>query len=412
MNRMARLVGWIAVVTFALLPLSATADDAGPATADAVAQAKNAFDEQFDAYKDALRQVEQLRNEYQTADEATRATINAELARQIAAMQSMVDHLVAAAVDVYRLAPNSDPQVTDLLVAVARYDVSGRDMPRSDGEIVGGDRYEHALPIIKLLVDDGAGQKELPVWGFVSAVATNDYDLAERYLEMVTNAGALTDKSLYPGTAGKTLANVVYGLANPFDEEREKWAKESAIRAAEAQADDLPQVRLSTTKGDITVELFENEAPQTVANFLTLVKQGFYDGVPFHRVIPGFMAQGGDPKGDGSGGPGYTIRDECYEPNARMHFRGSLSMAHTEQRDSGGSQFFITFIPTPHLDGKHTVFGRVIDGMEVLAELQRREPNGSAVHDAMLPKPDRILKAEVLRDRGHNYTFDRLPSPR
>ena len=113
---------------------------------------------------------------------------------------------------------------------------------------------------------------------------------------------------------------------------------------------------IKTNKGDIEVELFENEAPNTVANFITLVEKGFYNGLSFHRVLPNFMAQGGDPKGDGTGGPGYTIADECSGPNHRLHFRGSLSMAKEARPDTGGSQFFITFVPTSHLDGIHTVF--------------------------------------------------------
>jgi cyclophilin family peptidyl-prolyl cis-trans isomerase len=183
------------------------------------------------------------------------------------------------------------------------------------------------------------------------------------------------------------------------------WAKESAIRATEAKADDLPRVKLTTTKGEIVAELYENEAPETEANFLSLVKQGFYDGSPFHRVLPGFMAQGGAKTDDGEGGPGYTIRCECYKPDYRRHFRGTLSMAKTQQRDSGNSQFFLTFIPTVHLNGQHTAFGRVIEGMEVLGDLQRR----SAMHHGRnAPKADRIIKAEVIRDRGHDYKFEKL----
>ena len=144
--------------------------------------------------------------------------------------------------------------------------------------------------------------------------------------------------------------------------------------------------------------LFENEAPNTVLNFITLVDKGFYNGLKFHRVLPGFMAQGGDPKGDGSGGPGYTIPCECYQPNHRLHFRGSLSMAHTTERDTGGSQFFLTFVPTKHLDGKHTVFGRVISGFDVLAKLKRRNPDDQTVGPA-----DTIIEAKVTRKRPHPY---------
>jgi cyclophilin family peptidyl-prolyl cis-trans isomerase len=188
-----------------------------------------------------------------------------------------------------------------------------------------------------------------------------------------------------------------------IDEYRDFWAKEKAIRAAEAKANDLPRVKLTTTKGEITIELFENEAPQTVANFLTLVKQGFYTGSPFHRVLPEFMAQGGAKTDDGAGGPGYRIKCECYRPDYRRHFRGTMSMAHAG-RDTGSSQFFLTFVPTPHLNGLHTAFGRVIDGMEVLGDLQRR----STEHQQDPPKADRILKAEIVRDRGHEYKFEKL----
>ncbi|MEX0712393.1 MAG: peptidylprolyl isomerase [Pirellulales bacterium] len=165
---------------------------------------------------------------------------------------------------------------------------------------------------------------------------------------------------------------------------------------------DLPQVSLQTSQGDVVIELFEDQAPGTVANFINLVEQGFYDGLKFHRVIENFMAQGGCPKGTGTGGPGYAIACECYRPDARQHARGSLSMAHAG-KDTGGSQFFITFKPTPHLDGKHTVFGQVITGMEVVDELRRSDAGG---------QPDKIVEARVLRKRDHPYEPQKLPSRR
>jgi peptidyl-prolyl cis-trans isomerase B (cyclophilin B) len=136
-----------------------------------------------------------------------------------------------------------------------------------------------------------------------------------------------------------------------------------------------------------------------VGNFVSLVEQGFYDDVTFHRVLAGFMAQGGCPEGSGLGGPGYRIFGEADRDDARHHFRGSLSMAHSGDPDSGGSQFFITFIPRPTLNGKHTVFGRVIEGMDVLAKLRRRDPQALPP----LPEPDKIVKAEVIRKRDHEY---------
>ena len=160
----------------------------------------------------------------------------------------------------------------------------------------------------------------------------------------------------------------------------------------------MPRVKFTTNKGDLVIELFENEAPDTVGTFVQLVESGFYDGLTFHRVLPGFMAQGGCPNGDGTGGPGYEIYDEHDNPNHRKHFGGYLSMAKKPSPNSGGSQFFITFLPTPHLNGEHTAFGRVIEGMKTVRSLQHREPTAE---DA--PPPDKILKAEVLRKRDHEY---------
>jgi cyclophilin family peptidyl-prolyl cis-trans isomerase len=329
--------------------------------------------------------------------------------------------MVEAAAAAYRFAPNADPEIADLLIAVARYDAIGR--PIGPGQpatqnpndvyhpVDGGDRFEQALPILKLLIDSGADHQELYVWGFLCAFATNDFELATQYLEKAqeTNAfetiAAVASKTEDPnGGLMQQVMHLTSTFADSLDEYRNLWAKESELRAAEAKADDLPRVKLTTTKGEITIELFENEAPQSTANFLTLVKQGFYDGSPFHRVLPKFMAQGGAKDDDGQGGPGYSIHCECYRPGYRRHFRGTLSMAHAG-RDTGSSQFFLTFVPTPHLNGRHTAFGRVIEGMDVLADLQRRSPQ----HQRNPPAADRILKAEVIRDRGHEYKFEKLP---
>jgi len=180
----------------------------------------------------------------------------------------------------------------------------------------------------------------------------------------------------------------------------ELWAKELKIREAEKKADDLPRVLLKTSRGDVRLELFENEAPGAVANFVHLVEKDFYKGISFHRVIPLFMAQGGDPNtlddeplNDGRGGPGYTIACECGREDARMHFAGSLSMAHAG-KDTGGSQFFLTVLPTTHLNGKHTVFGRVAEGLDVVRKLRPQ---------------DKIVEAKVKRKRDHEYAPTKQP---
>ena len=126
---------------------------------------------------------------------------------------------------------------------------------------------------------------------------------------------------------------------------------------------------IDTSRGPITVELFTKDAPRTVNNFVFLAKEGFYDGTKFHRVIKDFMVQGGDPTGTGRGGPGYRFDDE-FKNNPRRHQRGSLSMANAGP-NTNGSQFFITHVQTDWLDGKHTVFGQVKSGQEVVDSIQQ-----------------------------------------
>ena len=133
------------------------------------------------------------------------------------------------------------------------------------------------------------------------------------------------------------------------------------------------EATLHTDKGDVRVQLFAGSAPQTVNNFVFLAREGYYDGVTFHRVIPGFMAQTGDPTGTGRGGPGYQFNDEASALKLRHNEPGTLSMANAGP-NTNGSQIFITFVPTPHLDGKHAVFGKVIKGMDLLQSIRTRDP--------------------------------------
>jgi cyclophilin family peptidyl-prolyl cis-trans isomerase len=129
---------------------------------------------------------------------------------------------------------------------------------------------------------------------------------------------------------------------------------------------------LSTDKGDIVIDLFADQTPVTVNNFVFLAREGFYDGTIFHRVISGFMVQGGDPTGTGRGGPGYRFADE-FIPLLKHDKPGVLSMANAGP-GTNGSQFFITYVPTPHLNNKHSVFGQVVSGMDVLLSIPERDP--------------------------------------
>ncbi len=139
------------------------------------------------------------------------------------------------------------------------------------------------------------------------------------------------------------------------------------------------RILFKTSKGDIEATLFASKAPITVANYLNLAKRGYYDGITFHRVIPNFMIQGGDPDGTGSGGPGYTFEDEV-KTGLKHDKPGIFSMANRGPA-TNGSQFFITHLPTPHLDGKHTVFGEVTKGQDIVNAIAQG---------------DKILTIEVL----------------
>ena len=133
------------------------------------------------------------------------------------------------------------------------------------------------------------------------------------------------------------------------------------------------KAHMETDNGTMVIELFADKAPKTVNNFVFLAREGYYEGVIFHRVIANFMVQGGDPTGRGSGGPGYKFGDE-FDPSLKHDKQGILSMANAGP-GTNGSQFFITHGPTPHLNGKHTVFGQVLEGLDVLMSIPERDPS-------------------------------------
>jgi cyclophilin family peptidyl-prolyl cis-trans isomerase len=145
---------------------------------------------------------------------------------------------------------------------------------------------------------------------------------------------------------------------------------------------------LETDKGTIRIRLLPDIAPQTVNSFVFLARQGYFDGVTFHRVLTGFMAQGGDPTGTGYGGPGYNLPDEFSD---RPIDKGVVAMANTGQPNSGGSQFFITYVRRADLDGKYTVFGEVIEGMDVAEKLTPRDPQ----KNPNAPPGDRMIKVTI-----------------
>jgi cyclophilin family peptidyl-prolyl cis-trans isomerase len=322
--------------------------------------------------KKILKDMEKWEAEFRSADQAGKQAIAATAQKAVAELQQEIQpKIIKLAPEAYKKNPK-DVVAGDILAQMRFME----------------NKYNEVVAIQQSLKGAEGVPPHLLTMAGISQFALHDFDKAEATLTEAQK----TDQQLFPqlGVAFfRSCADYI-----------KFWAEEQEIRAKEAKADDLPRVLFKTTKGDITLELFENEAPNTVANFISLVEAGKYDGIAFHRVIPNFMAQGGDPNtldddpaNDGAGGPGYTIACECYREDARKHFQGTLSMAHAG-KDTGGSQFFITHLPTAHLNPNverqsgHTVFGRVLKGMDVALSLEIG---------------DKIVSAKVIRKREHEY---------
>lgn len=362
---------------FAPVALMAQAPE-GAAEAEATASTgeKDDFDTMIAQWKEIITELRRVQQAYRLAPEKDLPKLRKEYNEILEQGMVLLPKIEDAAVK--RLAASPDDQDAKLFLAKVLADALEKD------------DYERGYRLVHLLLDNGFDENELLANQVVAAFGTDHFEEAETAFKKLREKMLPIDDRV--GQNGVMATEL-----------KEKWVREEELRKKEAEANDLPRVKMSTTQGDMVIELYENEAPDTVGNFVSLVEKKFYDGLPFHRVLPHFMAQGGDPQGDGSGGPGYNIFCECYEDDARDHFAGTLSMAHAG-KNTGGSQFFLTFQATPHLDGKHTVFGRVVEGKDVLSKITRREPGGLSG-----PAADRILKAEVIRKRNHEYVPNKAP---
>ena len=331
------------------------------------------FDKLFIEWREIVGEMRELMYEFDAAEPARQKEIETRYDKLTKMGEDRLGPLIAAAIKVVEEVPGENTDISDFLQGILVWRV-------------GNDDYETAFPLAKILIDGGITDPSIyPIAG-QAAFGIGEFDTADEYFKISADNDTLSEE-------GKGfLASIPYY--------KEAWPKEQEIRAEEAKAANLPQVSITTEHGEIEVELFENEAPNTVANFISLVEKGFYDGLTFHRVLPMFMAQGGCPEGTGEGDPGYNIPCECYFENHRLHFRGSLGMAHAG-RDTGGSQFFINFVPSRGLDGRHTVFGRVIKGFDVLSRIRKRDPEDPNHPNA--DNPEKIVQMKVIRKRDHDY---------
>ena len=355
-----------------------------PAAAQQNGGAAVEFNQKFEQWVTLLNRLRELQAQYKVANPEDRSPLEQEFNQKLKQAEELYPQLESQAQVAFKAAPDNK-QLADFVMGLSyKYYEEGN--------------YEKSIELADLVIANKPQNPEIYLIAGQAAFEITELDKAENYLKTAKTEMTKQEKT-FP--AEQLLADI--------GREREFWEAEQKARERDAkpQGDPmtLPRVKLETTKGDVIIELFENDAPNTVANFISLVESGLYNGVIFHRVIPNFMAQTGDPEGTGTGGPGYHIPCECYKPDARKHFRGSVAMAHAG-RDTGGSQFYITYKPTRHLDGKHTVFGRVIQGMDVVDQIHKRTPDSPGTKEA-----DKIVKATVLNKRDHEYKVRKVGDP-
>jgi peptidylprolyl isomerase len=260
--------------------------------------------------------------------------------------------------------------------------------------------YEDSYEAAKLLIEVGVTMPFLEQMAGRAAFIAGEFDdvlpIYQRYVD---------------SNGPEKLENVDKMLVGILDFYPQLWEEELKARAADEAAGDLPRVMLETTAGPVVLELFEDQAPNTVANFIQLIESGFYDDTEFYQVIDDLLALGGDPAGDGSGTSGRYIPDEHQRPGSRRTFRGSVMMAKRATApdsgdfvpDSASSQFVIALMPIVPKELNQTVFGRVIEGMDVVCSFRRVDPSKKKDQQVILP-PDRIISAKVLRKRDHDYS--------
>ncbi len=352
---------------------------------------RKAFNESLEEWRPMLQKMYDLRQEYHhyTTGEARQEAIVEEFAALVKNADALQKTLVDSAARAFVKDPKQNADMEQFIGSIMAYYF----------EV---DLYEESAKMAAYLLNEKLEDRWVIRNAGFSCLYSNDFESAKMLGLRMMELGMLNDF----GWKNSEFSNVDYWAQH--------WEREKQLRERERMAGDLPRVLLKTTKGEIEIELFENEAPNTVANFIFLVEKEFYTNLDFQRVIAGFMAQGGGTellrnqvelngtlKKRGTGGPGYTFQDELGE-NARKHFYGSVSMANYGP-DTNGSQFFIMYRPKRELDEKHTVFGRVVRGMDTVCRLNKRDP-AQMVEEPGIEMPDKILSATVLRKRNHKYS--------
>ncbi len=365
---------------------------------------KNAeFDRRFAEWKGILAELYELRGEFRGTPLSRQVELDERYRKLLEEGEAMLPGLRAAAAAAYSEAPDSSSYPAEFLL-------------RTVADHVGRGMYEQAFSIAKLLFDHGFDpkinrgfyQKDIYVLAGIAAFAANEFDLAKEWLRLADENNVLGRLAAKAPRQAQVAQTALRSCASY----KEAWRKELAIRAAEAKANaspetQLPRVLLRTTKGDIELELFENEAPNTVNNFIALVEQGIYNGIAFYGVsrLSGAEA-GGMVRKDGD--VDWILHPQS-DPPKRVRFRGSIvAPTVASSPGKGTSQFRLLVLPQP--SGKDTCFGRITKGLDVVGRLRPISPKEFA--NAEPDTIDRIVEAKVLRKRNHPYELKKVPEPK
>lgn len=356
-----------------LVPAANQAPAGDPLAAD--------FQAKFAAYREVSAKVGQLQKDFDAAvkaqDQAKIKEIQAAAPGILRQVESTFMEAVPVATKLYFNTDGTNEDLNQFMLMYANY-------------LLTVDNYDDAYKLFVTFLSKGMHKNHAEIFEMagVSAFGSNHFNAAKKCFDYATQTKTPLSQQaqMYRDS-----------ITNYYEKE---WMLETQKEQQEAQANNLPEVLIRTTAGDMKVVLYENEAPNTVASFITLVEKGFYNGLSFHRVLPGFMAQGGCPKGDGTGDAGYKLPEEFSKDGARKHFRGSLAMARSMDPNSAGSQFYISFLPTQFLDGQYTVFGRVVEGLDTLSKIERIDPD----HPIPGQQKTQIIEMKVLRKRNHDYS--------
>ena len=353
-----------------------------PSTKESVStpeELKKEFDTAITDLRAAVKQVRRTGVIYYESESSMAVTIKQQWDAEAAAANAAFTRVRELAFEYFLTSSTPDPEImriVDLLTP----------------KLIEEGQLTTCYAATKKLMDLNSGDADLAnLMGRIS-ILTNDFEYAAEYAH--TN---LQEVEGFP-LPERALCTFI-GILN------ERYQRELKLREEETKADDLPHAIIETTKGDIVIELFENQAPETVGNFVSLVEAGFYDDMIFHHVLRNILANTGKMSMNRALPVGYTIYDESRKPDARHHFRGSVSMyLRSDEENVGGAEFQILMIPAPNMDGKNTVFGRVISDMRIVDALQEtfkiNEEGKEEFVEGAIPETIKSITVKRLRPNG------------